>query len=73
MGEFSNGFAVVKTTKNSCSYLDTNGALVKGKKFESAGKFSEGLAPVKIGGKWGYINTDFNVVIPPKYNGVGNF
>lgn len=35
--------------------------------YENAGSFSEGLAPVKQNGKWGYIDTEGNVVIPFQY------
>ena len=32
--------------------------------------FNEGLAPVKIDGKWGFIDTKGNVVITPAYDEV---
>lgn len=35
--------------------------------YENAGSFSEGLAPVKQNGKWGYIDTEGRVVIPFQY------
>jgi len=36
--------------------------------YEDAGLFSEGLAPVEKGGKWGYIDEKNNVVIPFEYD-----
>lgn len=36
--------------------------------YEDAGQFSEGLAAVKKGGKWGYIDEEGNVVIPFQYD-----
>ena len=36
--------------------------------FENALPFSHGLAGVKLNGKFGYIDKDFNVVIPCKYD-----
>lgn len=36
--------------------------------FEDARPFSSGLAAVKIDGKWGYINHDFEIVIPCQYD-----
>jgi hypothetical protein len=36
-------------------YVDKTGAVVIDFIFEDAGPFVEGLAPVKIDGKWGYI------------------
>lgn len=41
--------------------------------YEKAGVFSDGLAPVKQNGKWGYINTDNEVVIPFQYDAAGIF
>ena len=37
-------------------------------RFEDAGRFSEGLAPVKQNGKWGYINEEGDVVIDFQYD-----
>lgn len=36
--------------------------------YENALPFSHGLAGIKLNNKYGYINTDFNVVIPCKYD-----
>jgi hypothetical protein len=36
-------------------------------------EFSEGLAAVKIGGKWGYIDQGGSLVIPPKFAGAWFF
>lgn len=41
--------------------------------YEKAGVFSDGLAPVKQNGKWGYINTDNEVVIPFQFDAAGIF
>lgn len=41
--------------------------------YEKAGIFSDGLAPAKQNGKWGYINTDNEVVIPFQYDVAGIF
>lgn len=37
-------------------------------KYEDAGRFSDGLAAVKQGGKWGYINEDGKTVIPFQFD-----
>src|SRR5262245_834004 len=37
-------------------------------RFDEAGQFSEGLAPVRIGGKFGYVDTQGEVVIPPQFD-----
>lgn len=36
--------------------------------YENALPFSHGLAGIKLNGKYGYINTKFNVIIPCKYD-----
>ena len=41
--------------------------------YEDANNFSDGLAPVKYNGKWGYINTKGQIVIPYIYDNAGSF
>jgi len=50
-------------------YIDQKGkfVIVLEGKFKEVRDFSEGLAPVKIGEKWGYINPSGSVVIEPKF------
>ena len=40
----------------------------EGKPFEYAGDFNYDLAPVKLNNHWGYIDTNFDFVIPCKYD-----
>lgn len=42
-------------------------------KYEDAGTFNNGLAPVKQNGKWGYIDTEGKTVIPFQYDIAGLF
>lgn len=35
--------------------------------FDNGGIFSEGYAPVALNGKWGYINSEFEMVVPCQY------
>lgn len=51
-----------------CGYLDAGGKVVLSG-FASAGDFSEGLAPVKMGGGYGFIDKTGKAVIPPRYRG----
>ncbi|MBQ4550302.1 MAG: WG repeat-containing protein [Oscillospiraceae bacterium] len=39
--------------------------------YEEVGRFNEGYAPVKIDGKWGYINESNELVVEPKYDWAG--
>lgn len=42
-------------------------------KYEGAESFSEGLAAVRLNGKWGFIDKEGKVVVPCKYDGAGSF
>ncbi|MEW6447220.1 MAG: WG repeat-containing protein [Bacillota bacterium] len=73
-GDFSEGLAPVKVgcgSGNLWGYIDKNGNMVIGPRFESAGGFHSGLAEVGVdlvhGGRWGYIdNTGKYVWYPSK-------
>ena len=41
--------------------------------YQRAMPFSEGMAGVKIGGKWGFVNKNLDLVIPSKYDDVNSF
>lgn len=68
---FTNGYAAVKLGDEAWVYIDKH-LIVYGKEdeeiFEDAGPFSNGLAAVKKNGKWGYIDTNFNFIIPCQYD-----
>jgi WG containing repeat len=57
-----------------CGYVDlvTENEIIP-KRFERAMPFSEGIAAVRIKGRFGYINVKGNVVIAPKYDLAGPF
>lgn len=42
-------------------------------RWDGARDFSEGMAAVKLDGKWGFIDTNGTVVISPKYDGAYSF
>ena len=42
-------------------------------KYEYAGGFSDGLALVKLDGKWGFIDKEGHVVIPFEYDDAEDF
>ncbi len=68
---FHDGYAAVKVSDDAWCYVNKY-LIAKGssnkKAYESAGPFQYGIAPIKIDGKWGYINTKFDIVVPCKYD-----
>lgn len=41
--------------------------------YDRVNSFSEGLAPVKLKGKWGYIDRNGTLIIPAQYDDAGGF
>ena len=75
---FSEGMVTVnnkrKISKSKKSgYINTLGELMIPYKYQYAGRFSEGLAMVKLNDKYGYIDTKENIVIPFKYDNASTF
>jgi hypothetical protein len=73
-GQFSEGLAQVSEPRNvgvwqfgKMGYKDETGKVIIPLQFDSAGYFSEGLAPVEIGEKWGFIDKTGITVIPLQY------
>lgn len=55
----SEGLAAVKKDgTETFGFYDADGDEVIAPRYEDAGTFSEGLAPVKLNGKWGYVNRE---------------
>ncbi|HXI91000.1 MAG TPA: WG repeat-containing protein, partial [Blastocatellia bacterium] len=51
-----------------CAFIDRTGRLLTTMRYDSAKEFSEGLAPVQVGNKWGYIDKKGQIVIEPKFD-----
>lgn len=76
-GEFN---ALPKGTKldsplPSCkfTFIDRSGKIISEDRYDSAGQFSEGLAPVRVGKKWGYIDKTGKMVVAPQFDVVSSF
>lgn len=55
------------------NFVNTAGKLIHRQGFDDAMDFSEGLAPVKVKDKWGYIDFDGKMVIPAQYTSASGF
>ncbi|MGB5030327.1 MAG: WG repeat-containing protein [Chitinophagaceae bacterium] len=63
-----------KLINNKFGYINaTTGDTAIAFLYDSAGYFNEGLAPVLLNGKWGYINTYGKQIIPFRYDSTGEF
>jgi len=56
-----------------CTYAENRGETGSGPAFEICGRFSEGLAQVRIEGRFGYVDRDLRVVIEPRFQSAGPF
>ena len=58
----------VNTSHSIGYFVDSEGTFLFNKQFERVWSFSEGLAPIRQNDKWGFINTQGEVVIPCIYD-----
>jgi len=73
--EAPNHFELLPRSPRKCKSIFINklGKQAFPGKFDDAASFHEGLAAVKINGKWGFINKSGKMVIPAKFGYVENF
>jgi hypothetical protein len=72
--DFSEGLAVVRYREwGKQGYIDKTGSIAIEPIYDSAGKFSEGLAAVHIGDRCGYIDKSARMVIEPQFASCGDF
>ncbi|MEM1108145.1 MAG: WG repeat-containing protein [Planctomycetota bacterium] len=77
---FSDGFAAAKSQvgrdRTGWGYIDKRGEYVffdKRGEIEEVRSFSDGLAAIKVGGRWGFIGKNFRPRIKPRYDEVRSF
>lgn len=78
---FHEGLAMVEELSSRgragrVGYINRDGNFVfidEQQRFEELGSFGDGLAPVKVGGKWGFIDRNFMVVVEPQFDAVRPF
>jgi len=71
--DFSEGLAAVSIDGQKWGFINTDGKMVIAAEYEKAASFSEGLAKVRIDGKYGFIDKSGTLVIKPKFENVSNF
>ncbi|MCH1783553.1 WG repeat-containing protein [Psychrobacter glaciei] len=81
--DFSEGLAMVgnnqkqqfsqKDESKSWGYINTIGEEVISLHYEDARPFEEGLAPVRLNGKWGVIDFQENQIVPFEYDAISSF
>lgn len=68
---FENGFSGVQINNDTWLFLDKNligWGTTDREPYQYCGPFNYGIAPVKIDGKWGYVDTTLTVTIPCQYD-----
>lgn len=55
------------------TFIDKSGKVISPARYDDAGKFAEGVAPVKIGKVWGYIDKSGQMVISPRFETAHSF
>ena len=70
---FSDGYAAVAVSDSGSGIIDTTGRTVVPFIYEETENFQEGLARVKLGGRWGFVDTAGREVIKPQFDDVSPF
>jgi WG containing repeat len=70
---FSEGMAPAENRESRTGFVDVHGRFVIPPQFDDARGFSESLAAVQIGGKWGAIDTTGHLVISPQFSRMDDF
>lgn len=73
VGQFSEGLVAVQKDRQPCGYLDDKWNVVIPPAFEAAGDFSQGLACVKKGGKWSFIDKQGKPAFAGEFDDAGAF
>lgn len=65
--ELDDSFEIVGQ-RGYCGFRNSKGKMITTFKYDKAGPFKEGLARVKLNGKWGFIDKKGQEIIPIQYN-----
>jgi len=72
-GRCINGRIAIKDAYGWFFIVDKTGKGIGKQSWNGLGDFSEGLAAVKVNGKWGFIDSAATMVIPEQYDEVSSF
>ena len=61
------------STRRNCGAPAAAGKSKITRTYDVADDFSDGLAPVQVGNRWGYINKEGKVAINPQFNDARGF
>jgi hypothetical protein len=73
---FQDGLAAIfvgEGKDQNAGFIDPKGRWVIPAQYEDALHFCDGLAPVKVNGRWGYIDVSNKMVIAPKFDDAESF
>lgn len=71
---FSEGVSCVTLDNDRRAYVDAGGNVVSDSAYEYRdAAFTEGLAPARSNGKWGFVDRSWRLVVPARFDLVGYF
>lgn len=74
VGSFNSGRALVKGSLEGSGYIDKTGKIViSSDNYKECYDFSEGLALVRVGDSYGFIDPSGNMAIPPQFGDTSSF
>lgn len=65
--------AATRYGEKVAGFIDSSGSFVVAPRFEQARSFSDGLAAVRVGGRWGFIDHSGRTVVEPRFQSVQDF
>lgn len=72
-GDCIEGRIWIKNSSGRYFFIDTEGIAINQQQYEEVKNFSDGMAWVKTGGKWGAINKEGEMIIQPQFTNTSSF
>lgn len=67
---FSDGLIIYRGYKDKYGYMNASGKVIINPEYDLTYGFHEGIAAVKIGSSWGFIDKLGNLIVQPSFDGV---